>query len=100
MTFLNQTRGSPCKLHHIRNVQRTDLLAWLLEQSEGVFAVEFAGHCVSWDAAGKKILETDPSFPLALPLTRETLAALHIKEVEKAYRIVKGGSKKRKRKRG
>ena len=54
-TILNRTSGSPCELRRIRNVQRTDLLGWLLKQSEGVFAVEFAGHCVSWDAAGKKI---------------------------------------------
>jgi hypothetical protein len=95
--ILNQAKGSPCKLHRVKGVQRTDLLAWLLEQTAGVFTVEFDGHCVSWDAARQLILETDPGFPFALWITPETLAVLGIKQVEKAYRIVKCGGKKRKR---
>jgi hypothetical protein len=95
--ILNEWPGTPCQLHCVKRVQRTDLLAWLLEQTEGVFTVEFNGHCVSWDAARQLILETDPGFPFALWITAETVAALGIKQVEKAYRIVKCGGKKRKR---
>jgi hypothetical protein len=96
--ILNQAKGSPCKLHRVKGVQRSDLLPWLLEQIEGVFTVEFDGHCVSWDAARQLILETDPGFPFALWITPETLAVLGIKQVEKAYRIIKSsGGKKRKR---
>jgi hypothetical protein len=98
---INEWTGTPCQLHRIKGVQKTDFLAWLRRQVEGIFAVEFNGHCVTWDAASQLIMETDPDFPHPLPITDQTLIALGINVVEKAYRIVPcGGNGRRKRKRG
>ena len=67
-----------------------------------MFAVEYNGHCVTWDAARKTILDTDPICPDVLPINVNTLEELGIKCVEKAYQIfpkeVKGKKPRRSKK--
>ena len=84
--LLNQ-KGTPCQLHRVK-VENTHLLAWLLQQTTGIFSVEFGAHCISWDADKQEILETDPSYPPFMPINDETLMKLGIWKLEKAYRIV------------
>lgn len=95
---INEWKGAPCQLHQVK-VENTYLLSWLLQQTEGLFAIEFLCntryHCVTWDAAKQVILDTDPVFPIPVPVTN--LQELGISAVEKAYRIVPCGDKKRKR---
>ena len=92
MNEINTSEGTPCQLHKIHGVDRTKLLAWLQLQSEGVFVVEFDGHCISWDAKRKLLLDTDPLFPHPLSLTADNMALFGITQVEKAFQIVRTGS--------
>ena len=52
--ILNKLQGTPCQLHVVKGLG-SDLLAWMREEASGVFAVEFDGHCVTWDAQKKTI---------------------------------------------
>ena len=83
-----------------KGIENTDLLDWMRCQDTGVFAVEYDGHCVTWDAAKQTILDTDPLFPNALPINEDTLTRLKIKCVEKAYEIFPGKEKKGKERKG
>ena len=50
----------------------TVLKEWVLQQKQGKFAVEFDGHCISWNTEKNYILETDPSYE-APPLSKTRL---------------------------
>ena len=71
------------------------LLPWLLQQTTGVFAVKYDAHCCTWDAANQRILDTDPRFPVPLPITAATLTLLQIQRIHKVYQILPMPSKKR-----
>ena len=43
-----------------KGVNRVQLLQWLMEQADGVFAVEYNRHCLTWLAKEQLILDTDP----------------------------------------
>jgi hypothetical protein len=87
--IINGWKSTPCQLHRIKGVENTHLLAWLLQQKQGKFAVEFDGHCISWNAEKNYILETDPSYGQgALEITDQLLVALDIKKLERVFRIV------------
>ena len=58
--------------HRIKGVENTNLLEWVLQQKQGKFAVEFDGHCISWNTENNYILETDPSYE-APPLSKTRL---------------------------
>ena len=58
--------------HRIKGVENTNLLEWVLQQKQGKFAVEFDGHCISWNTEKNYILETDPSYE-APPLSKTRL---------------------------
>jgi hypothetical protein len=95
-TVINEYKKKPCDLHRIKGVDNYNMLAYLRAQTEGKFAVEFnfGRHCVSWDADNQLIFESDPSYGnKAMKITDELLAALDIKKVECAFKIV--GTKKK-----
>ena len=89
--LINEQTGTPCQLHRIPGVQKTDLLVWLRRQNKGIFVVEFNGHCVTWDAGSQLIIETDPGFPVPISITDQNLAKLGIEVVEKAFRLCESG---------
>ena len=80
-------------------VEHTTLLGWMMLQTNGLYAVEYYTHCVTWYANQQLIMDSDPRFPKPLPINQETLDALHIKRVEKVYQITPGCAKKDKKKR-
>ena len=88
--ILNEKKGTPCQLHHIKAVQKTDLFEWLRRQKSGIFAVQFNTHCVTWDAMCARIIETDPRFPRAMHINDTTLNTLGLnsKSIEVAFKIV------------
>ena len=64
-----------------------DLLAWLLHQRHGVYAVESGTHCFTWDCERQLLLDSDPRFPYPLPATRENTVQMGVTIVTKAYRL-------------
>ena len=74
---------------HLTKVSQcaADLLAWLLIQSDGVFAVEARAHCITWDCSRQLLLDSDPRFPHPLPVTQENVAAMGLSRLTKAYRL-------------
>ena len=82
-------RKTKQELRKVKGVPKTLLLNYLCAQKEGIFALEFEGHCVTWDANNQLILETDPCVTFAVPIMDDSLNVLGITKtsVEKAYRI-------------
>jgi hypothetical protein len=64
-----------------------DLQAWLLRQSQGIFAVEAGNHCFTWDCDRQLLLDTDPRFPHPLQATVASLAIMGCTLVKKAYKL-------------
>ena len=58
--------GCICRFSKPKGVDNTGLLAWLLAQSQGVYVCEYggrlAGHCVTWDAERRYVVDTDSRY--------------------------------------
>lgn len=88
--------GPICQFSKPKGVGNAGLLVWIRAQSQGVYICEYggrlAGHCVTWDAERKYVVDTDSRYPT--PLASD--GALDVTCMEKVYRVNLFLSKKRK----
>jgi hypothetical protein len=74
--MLSQKTNGSHQSRKPKGISNVQLLAWLHQQTLGVYAVEYDGHCVVWDASKKLILDTDPRHRYPLQITDNTLSVL------------------------
>ena len=81
-----------CRFAKPKGINNSGLLTWLRTQTQGVYVCEYsgrlAGHCVTYDAATGRVIETDPT---------AGAESLGLVGLEKVYRVNVFHSKKRKR---
>jgi hypothetical protein len=82
-------------------VPHSQTLEFLAGKEEGKFLLvsERGTHALAVDAGRGLILESDPAFPNAVPLSLDGFAALGVKAVQSCRRLAKKRQRKRKRKR-
>ena len=95
----------PFMLQRVKGVEDVALLDHLArETTRGKYLLmtEHGTHCVAVDADRRLVMESDPAFPAAQPLSPEGFAALQVRNVHSCRRVVpkKAPSSSRKRKRG
>ena len=80
-------------------VPHSQTLEFLAGKEEGKFLLvsERGTHALAVDAGRGLILESDPAFPNAVPLSLEGFAALGVKAVQSCRRLAKKRQRKRKR---
>ena len=88
---IHRSVGCPIRLDKVKCSM--DKLRFLQGQTEGLFVVYFEGHCLSWDANRRVILDTDPMYPDMLAIDDKTIEMLNIRNVSTVYRIVTRGRK-------
>ena len=104
---MGATRANDFSLDFMRvkGVENTALLEHLSRQTRGKFLLvsERGTHALAVDAGRGLILESDPAFPNAVPLSLDGFAALGVKAVQSCRRLAKKRTRKhtrtRKRKR-
>ena len=96
----------PFMLQRLKGVQRTHLLDYLARETTSgkyLLMTEHGTHCVAVDADRRLVMESDPAFPAAQPLSPEGFAALQVRNVHSCRLVVSKkapSSSSRKRKRG
>ena len=93
----------PFVLQRVKGVEDVALLDHLVNQASGKYLLmtEHGTHCIAVDADRRLVMESDPAFPVAQPLSPEGFAALQVRNVHSCRRVVpKKAASSRKRKRG
>ena len=95
----------PFVLQRVKGVRRgialLDHLARETTRGKYLLMTEHGTHCIAVDADHRLVMESDPAFPVAQPLSPEGFAALQVRNVHSCRRVVpKKAASSRKRKRG
>ena len=86
-------RSTQCcvRFRTVKWIDNTDNIRnWLLDQSSGVFVVELMnqGHCIVCSCVNSGcVIESDPSFPVAMQLNYETFEAVGLTRATKIYKL-------------
>jgi hypothetical protein len=83
---ITRCAGCPVKMEKVKG--QLDKIAFLRQQTQGLFVVYFQGHCLSWNANESLISDTDPGFPEPLTITDSNIALLMIHRIELVYAII------------
>jgi hypothetical protein len=60
----------------------------MLAMRDKQLLVTFGNHVIAWDTRIGVITDSDPAYPLTLPATAETVAALQIVRICKVHEVV------------
>ena len=96
----------PFVLQRVKGVEDVALLDHLARETTSgkyLLMTEHGTHCIAVDADRRLVMESDPAFPAAQPLSPEGFAALQVRNVHSCRRVVSKkapSSSSRKRKRG
>jgi hypothetical protein len=104
-SMINSAPGSHYRLakipkNHVKEIR--DAMRFLLNATEGLYAVQIdmkeSNHCVTIDCKQRLIIDTDPAYPCAMPLSDEKLQELGYQKVKRAFQISRIPAKGTKRK--
>jgi hypothetical protein len=97
--------NSRIRLLKVTKVTQEDLISWLVDKNgtDEKYAVSFITqdkvHCVSWNCNTNEIIETDPGYPTAIPITDNSLIELGITSLTGAFRLCYRKRKREKKRR-
>ena len=86
----------PFELNRVK-APRSDLLEYLVNQTSGKFLLmtEHGTHCIAVDCDRGLIMESDPLFPYAMPLTLEGFRSLGVKQIQSCRCVVVRNNKRK-----